>query len=85
MEEFLACGCSVASFCKEHEINRGTFYNWLAKERGHEIAPAFQEVHMPVPSSGREVRVRLPNQVEVAVSVDSPAELAFVLREAARC
>lgn len=27
----------------------------------------------------------LPNRVEVSIPVDSPAELSFVLREAARC
>ena len=78
-------GEPATAFCAERGIKLTTFYKWLAKERKAAVAPAFQEVQMPSPVSGREVLVCLPNRVEVCVPVDSPAELAFVLREAARC
>ncbi len=83
--EFYEAGCSVASFCEERGINAGTFYSWLAKDRQRAVAPSFQEVQVAIPSAGREVRVVLPNRVEVAVPVGSSAELALVLQEAARC
>lgn len=83
--EFQESECSVAVFCEMRGINSGTFYKWLANQRKHEMAPVFKEVQMAIPAAGREVRITLPNQVEVAVPVDSSAELAFVLREAARC
>lgn len=78
-------GKTATAFCAERGIKLTTFYNWLAKERKVAAAPAFQEVQMPTPVSGREVRVCLPNRVDVCIPVDSPAELSFVLREAARC
>ena len=85
IEEFRAVGESAADFCAERGIKLNTFYNWLAKERKVAPAPAFQEVQVPSPVSNRDVRVCLPNRVEVCIPVDSSAELAFVLREAARC
>ena len=78
-------GETATAFCAVRGIKLATFYNWLAKERQAASPPAFQEVRMPSPAAGREVRVCLPNRVEVSVPVDSPAELSFVLREAARC
>jgi transposase-like protein len=86
VEAFHGSNSSVAVFCQERGINPGTFYNWLAKERrGDVVAPTFEEVYISQPVSGREVKVCLPNRVEVLISVDSSAELAFVLREAAQC
>jgi len=85
IEAFRMSGESAAVFCAERGIKPATFYNWLAKERQTAAPPAFQEVQMPSPVSDREVRVCLPNRVEVCIPVDSPAELSFVLREAARC
>lgn len=85
IEEFGAAECSAAVFCAERGIKLNTFYNWLAKERKVAKALSFQEVRMPAPADGREVRVCLPNRVEVCIPVDSSAELSYVLREAARC
>lgn len=85
IEEYQAQDASAALFCAERGIRLSTFYNWLAKERRAAQAPVFQEVQLPQPARGREVRVCLPNRVEVCVPLDSSAELAFVLREAARC
>lgn len=85
LEAFRMSGETASAFCEERGIKLGTFYNWLAKDRKVAQAPVFQEVQMPSPVAGREVRVCLPNRVEVCVPVDSPDELTFVLREAARC
>jgi len=85
VEEFRAGGGSVAEFCTEHGIRPKTFYKWLAKDRREDSATVFQEVEVPVQTPVREVRICLPNRVEVYVPVDSPEQMAIVLREAAQC
>ena len=85
IEEYRDSEFSVAAFCSARDIHPGTFYSWLAKERKGEVAPVFREVEVTLPATGREVRICLPNRVEVSVPIDSSAELAFVLREAAQC
>jgi transposase-like protein len=84
--EFGASGLSQAAFCREWNINPKTFARWMRNEREGEAKASFLEVEVgsrPVPSG--EVRVCLPNRIEVLVPVGSPKELGAVLREAAGC
>jgi len=84
--EFESSGLTQAAFCREWNINPATFGKWLRTGREAEDKVSFCEVETVagIPSIG-EVRVCLPNCVEVAVPVGSPEELASVLREAAKC
>lgn len=77
---------SQAAFCREWSINPATFGQWLRSGRESGGQVAFCEVEtLAGLQSGCEVRVHLPNRVEVAVRVASREELAMVLREAAGC
>ncbi|MEN7973901.1 MAG: transposase [Verrucomicrobiota bacterium] len=84
--EFGLSGLTQAAFCREWSINPATFGKWLRTGREEEGKVAFCEVESVAGiQSSNEVRVHLPNRVEVAVPVGSPEDLARVLREAARC
>jgi transposase-like protein len=86
VEEFESSGLTQAAFCREWNINPATFGKWLRSEREEEAKVAFCEVAAETAAeSSVEVRVCLPNRVEVAVPVRSPGDLANVLREAAQC
>jgi transposase-like protein len=85
MEEFHSSDLTQAAFCREWNINPKTLARWLRLERdGNEVS--FCEVEV-----GRgyvqldEVRVCLPNGVEIFVPVGAPEQLGIVLREAAGC
>ena len=67
-------GESAAAFFAARGIKLNTFYNWLAKEQ-QTSPPAFQEVRMPAPLPGREVRVCLPDRVEVCM----PPMIALIM------
>ena len=85
IEEFHASGLTQAAFCREWNINPKTLARWLQVER-QDNEVAFCEVELSndtvLPD---EVRVCLPNRVEVVIPVASPKDLGFVLREAAGC
>jgi transposase-like protein len=85
VEAFRFSGETATAFCAQRGINLNTFYNWLAKDRKAAQGPVFQEVLLPFPVADRQLRVCLPNRVEVFVPMDSSAALSLVLREAAGC
>ena len=85
IEEFNASGLTQAAFCREWNINPKTLARWLRLER-QEQELSFCEVDLqPEDAESSEVRVCLPNQVKVVVTIASPKELGAVLREAAGC
>jgi len=85
IEEFNGAGLTQAAFCREWNINPKTLARWLRLER-QEQEPAFCEVELrPDAAEPDEVRICLPNRIEVMVPVASPKELGAVLREAAGC
>ena len=85
IEEFRASGLTQAAFCREWNINSKTLARWLRAER-KDSEVTFCEVELSSDTVlPDEVRVCLPNRIEVVVSVASSAELGAVLREAAGC
>lgn len=85
IEEFQSSGLTQAAFCREWNINPKTLARWLKIER-QGAGPAFCEVELPpgaaVPD---ELRICLPNGIEVQLRISSPNELGTVLRGAAGC
>lgn len=74
-----------AAFCREWNINPKTLARWLRLER-QEKEVSFCEVELPAyHSRDDELRIRLPNGVEVALKVASSEGLGSILREAAGC
>lgn len=85
IDEFNLSELTQAAFCREWNINPKTLARWLRLER-QEQEPSFCEVEVrPDAADPDEVRICLPNRVEVVVPVSSPKELGAVLREAAGC
>lgn len=85
IEEFKTSGLTQAAFCREWNLNSKTLARWLRIER-EDNEVSFCEVEL----SGEavladEVRIRLPNQIEVVVPLASSAALGALLREAAGC
>ena len=85
VEEFKTSGLTQAAFCREWNLNSKTLARWLRIERkGNEVS--FCELELSGEAiSADEVRVCLPNRVEVVVPVTSLEALGSVLREAAGC
>ena len=85
IEEFNSSGQTQAEFCREWNINPKTLGRWLRMERKNaEIS--FCEVEVPPTSSlAVELRIGLPNRIEIQVGISSLNELGAVLREAAGC
>lgn len=68
------------------DINPKTFGRWMRRRPANAAAVSLQEVKtVHTPEHGSNVRVVLPNRVEVVVPIHSTAELACVLQEAAKC
>lgn len=86
LAEFESSGVTQAAFCREWNINPATLGKWLRAGHEEEAKISFCEVEPVegIPSVG-EVRVCLPNGIEVMVPVGSPDELGAALREAAKC
>jgi transposase-like protein len=82
--EFHASGMKQADFCREWNINPKTLARWLRLDR-QEAEPSFCEVELAAPLRTGQVRVRLPNGIELMVPVATPEGLATLLREAAGC
>lgn len=86
LAEFESSGLTQAAFCREWNIHPTTFGKWLRSEQQEDSDVSFCEVRTAVRSyPAGEVRVCLPNGIEVAVPIGSAEELACVLREAAAC
>ncbi len=85
--EFQSSGLTKAAFCREWGINPATFAQWLRNDaNGSAGKVAFCEVELGDTAAWKgEVRLLLPNRVEVAVAVASHEQLGKVLREAAGC
>ena len=85
MLEFHSSDLTQAAFCREWNINPKTLARWLRVER-EENEVSFCEVEVRSEAvRADEVRVCLPNRVEVAVPLASLKGLGNVLREAAGC
>ena len=86
MQEFHSADLTQAAFCREWNINPKTLARWLRAERDEHAAMSFCEVELKdEPALTTDVRVCLPNGVEVAMTIGSSQELADVFREAATC
>ena len=83
--EFNSSGLTQAEFCRDWNINPKTFGRWLRAEC-QENEVSLCEVVLP---SDRlrinELRICLPNGIEMALEMASIENLGSVLREAARC
>jgi len=84
IEEFNASGLTQAAFCREWNINPKTLARWLKVER-KEAEVSFCEVEVQPARSANELRICLPNGIEVRLQTASLNELGTVLREAAGC
>lgn len=84
IEEFHASGMKQVEFCREWNLNPKTLARWLRLER-QESEVSFCEVELGASARIDEVRVRLPNRVEIVVPVTTSEQLGAVLREAAGC
>lgn len=85
IEEFQSSNLTQAAFCRDWNLNSKTLARWLRIER-EDNEVSFCEVELGSEAVlADEVRIRLPNQIEVVVPISSSAGLGTVLREAARC
>ena len=84
IEEFNASELTQAAFCREWNINPKTLARWLRVERKNEVT--FCEVEAGTVSVPKdEVRICLPNDIEVMVPLTAGLKLGDILREAASC
>jgi len=85
IEEFQSSNLTQAAFCREWNLNSKTLARWLRIER-EEAEISFCEVEVqPGASTAGELRICLPNGIEVALKIASSEDLGSILREAARC
>ncbi len=85
IEEFQSSNLTQAAFCREWNLNSKTLARWLRIER-EDNEVSFCEVELGSDAVlADEVRICLPNQIEVVVPVPSLEAFGFVLREAAAC
>ena len=85
MAEFHSSGQTQAEFCREWNINPKTLARWLRLEREN-AAISFCEVSVPSESApAHDLRIYLPNGIEVALTVVAVKDLGSILREAAGC
>ncbi|VGO19466.1 IS66 family insertion sequence element accessory protein TnpA [Pontiella sulfatireligans] len=85
IEEYKTSGLTQAAFCREWNLNSKTLARWLRIER-EDNEVSFCEVELSREAVlADEVRIRLPNQIEVVIPIASSAGLGTVLREAAGC
>jgi transposase-like protein len=84
IEEFHASGMKQVEFCREWNLNPKTLARWLRLER-QESGVSFYEVELGASVRTDEVRVCLPNRVELVVPVMTREQLGTLLREAAGC
>lgn len=85
IEEFHASGLTQAAFCREWNLNSKTLARWLRLERDdNEVSFCEVEVARAAVRLD-EVRVCLPNGIEIYVPVGAPQELGDLFREAATC
>ncbi len=85
VQEFHSSDLTQAAFCREWNLNSKTLARWLRIERD-ENETSFCEVELSGEAvSVDEVRIRLPNRIEVVVPFASSAALGALLREAAGC
>ena len=85
MAEFHSSGQTQAEFCREWNINPKTLARWLRLER-EDAAISFCEVSVPSePAPAHDLRIYLPNGIEVALTVVAVKDLGSILREAAGC
>ena len=85
IEEFHSSGETQAAFCREWNINPKTLARWLRIERkGNEVS--FCEVEVPSKKpQADELRICLPNGIDVMLKVASSERIGGILREAAGC
>ena len=85
IDEFRSSGMTQAAFCREWNINPNTFARWLRIER-EDNDVSFCEVDLgQAAAPENNVRVCLPNGVEIFLAAGSAKELGDVFREAAAC
>ena len=85
IEEFNSSGLTQAAFCREWNINPKTLARWLRIER-EDAEVSFCEVDIqPAPPSAGELKICLPNGIEVQVRVPLRDDFGVVMRELARC
>ena len=85
IEEFNSSGLTQAAFCREWNINAKTLARWLRIERQETEVP-FCEVEIPsAPLSAGELKICLPNGIEVQVRAALRDDFGAVMRELARC
>lgn len=85
IEEFNSSEMTQAAFCREWNINPKTLARWLRIERkDNEVS--FCEVDVPSKNAqAGELRICLPNGIDVALKIASTEGLGGILREAAGC
>jgi transposase-like protein len=85
IEEFQSSDLTQAAFCREWNLNSKTLARWLRLER-QEDEVSFCEMELQAgPPVAEELRIYLPNGIEVALKIASSEELGNILREAAGC
>ena len=85
IEEFHASGATQAAFCREWNINPKTLARWLRLERqDHDVSFCEVELRNDAPTND-ELRICLPNGVDVMLKITSSENLGGILREAAGC
>jgi transposase-like protein len=85
VQKFHSSDLTQAAFCREWNLNSKTLARWLRIERNEKEVP-FCEVELERASSPESnVKLYLPNGIEMIVPVGSSKELGDVFREAATC
>ena len=90
IEAYKQSGQTQADFCRERGLDPTTFNGWLRGRTGpgkRKKTPkvSFAQVEMPMRSTP-EVEIELPGEVRVRIrNGGSPAALAELIREVARC
>jgi transposase-like protein len=85
INEFQSSGLTQAAFCREWNINPKTLVRWLRVGREDDEI-SFCEVDVQSePPRADELKICLPNGIEVQLRIMSLNKLGPVLREAAGC
>jgi transposase-like protein len=90
--EYRNSDSTLKSFAESKEVNPNTFRYWAydrnrlkkKKKSAKQKPPVFVEVSTPVKKNS-VLEIQMPNGVRMSLSSVSKEELAFVIREVAKC